>query len=93
MCSFADKTDFVANVLSKEHFHDQDQQNPEQKNQQEETFFKEIDQIMQQFPYVISSWRVKDTMATEEDNDEVDFNRYFNQFQNNFDELCVNAIN
>ena len=88
MSSFTDKTDFVANVLSKEHFKDAEKPSQDP-NTQDDSFFFELDQIMMQFPYIIASWRIKDTLK---DDDEIDFNRYINQFSNNFDELCANAI-
>ena len=42
MSSFTDKTDFVANVLSQQHFKDQDK-NTEEINSQDNGFFFELD--------------------------------------------------
>jgi hypothetical protein len=42
MSSVADKTDFVANVVSQEHFKDQDK-NTEDVNSQDDGFFFELD--------------------------------------------------
>ena len=47
---------------------------------------------MGQFPYVLASWRVRETQEVPNDND-ADFNVYINQFKNNFDDLCVHALN
>ena len=94
LAPFSEKMDFIVNILAPSQLKAVIETKEDLTEQEDQVilndpFVNEVKQTMFQFPYIISSWRIKDPISQKDD---YDFDRFINEVNVSFNEQCVTVI-